>query len=193
MALEVWLPRDLRPRCPDERLCLRAAVRVVLARDPAVRRDVLRPPDFRAADLRAPVLRAPVLRAPVLRAPVLRPPALRADLRDAPALDRDAAAPPRFDELFLRPPPLLRPDFDFALAIQVLLKLRLTGARPRAIYATGRAERMFHARQESNVFWCCERNHFGVLSRQRSHRRTAFNNQQRRTGNECAKTDHAGD
>lgn len=112
----VWLVRDLRPRCPEERLDLRAAVRVERAADPVVRRE-----DFRAEVFRA----------------VLRPPRLLAALRLAPVFDRADAdeRPPLFAdalrELFLRPPPPLRPDFDFVLAMNILLQFAPTGARPR--------------------------------------------------------------
>src|SRR5256885_100960 len=111
---KIWLVRDLRPRCPDERLVLRAAVRVARALDPVLGRVDLRAEVFRPV-LGPPVLGRPISRR-VLRPPIFRPLRLADILHLAPVLERADAAdrqPPFADAFFFRPPPPLRPDFDF--------------------------------------------------------------------------------
>jgi hypothetical protein len=63
---------------------------------------------------------------------------LLADLRLAPVFERADAdgRPLRFDDVFFRPPPALRRDFDFVLAMKLLLNLRLW-ALARAIKMNG--------------------------------------------------------
>ncbi|HEY1638022.1 MAG TPA: hypothetical protein VGF62_05825, partial [Rhizomicrobium sp.] len=145
---------------------MRAAVRVARALEPAPRRDDLRAVVFRADVFRADVFRPAAFRPVAFRPDAfrpdafrpeafraaLRPPRFAADLRRTPVFERADAdeRPPRLDEVFLRPPPL-RPDFDFVLAMKIL-SICANGRAPAQAKATGNAQRMFRAPQESNIF-----------------------------------------
>lgn len=178
---------------------MRAAVRVARALEPAPRRDDLRAVVFRADVFRADVFRPAAFRPAVFR-PVafrpdafraaLRPPRLAADLRRPPVFERADAdeRPPRLDELFLRPP--LRPDFDFVLAMKIL-SICANGRAPAQSKATGNAQRMFRAPQESNIFSCGQRNCFRMFAGQRTHRGATLQRQHRSSGNKGAEADGA--